>query len=253
MPKSPGALRIGIIFHGSKIWLSEFVSIICVTLLLLTLFTFSLIILRNEFTSHSYASQITALKSERIYLEHQKNVLLEKNRLAQLLCRSIGSKLPPHTIYHLSEIIYENSRQYGYDPILLLAVIRVESLFNPSARGKFKSGNLSGALGLMQIKLETAQEMADLMSMGKLSSDDLLKPEVNLVLGVAYLTKLISRFNDFKLGLLAYNAGPGVIKGNLSRKQPLSMKYYKRVLNHYYKFQKSVQELKLTDSFSACD
>ena len=69
--------------------------------------------------------------------------------------------------------------------------------------------------------------MANLMGMGKLSSDDLLKPEVNLVLGVAYLTKLISRFKDFKLGLLAYILGPGVIRGNLSRKQPLSMKYYK--------------------------
>lgn len=253
MQMNSSRIRIGILFHGNKIWLSEFVSIICVGLLLLTFIILSIIILQNEFTSHRNAKEITSLKSEKIHLDYEMAVLKEKNRIAHLLCKIVGSKLPAHTVFQLSELVYTNSKQYGYDPLLLLAVIRVESLFNPGAIGRFKSGNVSGAMGLMQIKLETAQEMADLLDMGKLTSDDLLKPEINLVLGVAYLAKLISRFKSFKLGLLAYNVGPRAVLNNLSRNEPLPLNYYKKVLTHYYKFQEFGQQLQLSESLNICN
>ncbi|HEX2959622.1 MAG TPA: transglycosylase SLT domain-containing protein, partial [Chitinispirillaceae bacterium] len=104
--------------------------------------------------------------------------------------------------------------------------------------GRYRSGDLSGAMGLMQVKFETAQEMAKRLNIILNSKEDLLKPEVNIAVGVAYLTHLINRFKNFKLGLLAYNQGPQTIKTTLSKNEPLSINYYKKVLNSYYKLQK---------------
>ena len=234
MKKKGAKARIGILFGGKKIWLSELLSITFIVALLCTLLFFSSIILRNEFISHKLSGQITSLKGEKVVLEHKLQNLTDKNTIASLLCSFAGQNVPAKTIFKLSELVFDNSTQFGYDPILLLAVIHVESVFNPNAQGKFRSGNLSGALGLMQIKLETAQEMAWRLNMGKLTKRDLFKPEINLALGVSYLTTLISRFKNFKLGLLAYNAGPGFVRGSLSRKKPLQMRYYKKVLQSYF-------------------
>ena len=135
----------------------------------------------------------------------------------------------------MTDLVYSSSRQFGYDPILLLAVIHVESVFDPNALGRYRSGNLSGAMGLMQVKFETAKEMAKLLNIELKSENDLLKPEINIAVGVAYLTHLINRFQSFKLGLLAYNQGPYTIKMTLSKNEPLSINYYRKVLNSYYK------------------
>ena len=59
------------------------------------------------------------------------------------------------------------------------------------------------------------------------------------MLGVGYLTRLIAQFHSFKLGLLAYNQGPGVVMDHLSTKTPLSINYYNRVLNCYYQLKKA--------------
>jgi len=81
----------------------------------------------------------------------------------------------------------------------------VESKFSAQASGQYKSGSASGAFGLMQLKIETAREIAASLGMRVKNTADLFRPDVNVVLGVAYLTQLISQFRSFKLGLLAYN------------------------------------------------
>ena len=58
----------------------------------------------------------------------------------------------------LTEQIWQISRSYATDPLLILAVVAQESHGNPNARGRMQSGAYSGALGLMQIKLETAKQ-----------------------------------------------------------------------------------------------
>lgn len=237
MPKRIVKIRIGILLHGNKIWLSELVSIISVAAFLGTLLLFSISILRNEFILYRSSKLITALRVEMVSLEHELEQLKEKNRIAELLCSFAGSRVPTKTIYQLSELVYLSSRQFGYDPSLLLAVIHVESVFDPDAQGRYRSGDLSGALGLMQLKLSTAQEVANRLNMGTLTKEDLFKPEINLVLGVAYLTRLISRFKSFKLGLLAYNLGPETVRSTLSKKEPLPISYYQKVLRSYYKIQ----------------
>jgi soluble lytic murein transglycosylase-like protein len=134
----------------------------------------------------------------------------------------------------LIEQVHQNSRAYGYDPRLVLAVIHVESVFDADALGRYKDGNYSGAMGLMQLKFETAQEVARDLEISLESIDDLFIPEINIALGVAYLTRLIAKFNSLKLGILAYNQGPGIILESISGKRPLSVRYYNKVLKSYY-------------------
>jgi soluble lytic murein transglycosylase-like protein len=224
----------GIILHGNKFWISELLSIIIVLLLLLTLFSISYFILRNEIMSDMLDKKIAELKTEQVILQNELEHLRNINQIAETIRSFVGKNISQATVATLSKLVYENSNQFGYDPILLLAVIRVESHFNPMALGKFQSGTLSGALGLMQLKFETASMVAKKLRMKPLTRDDLFKPEINLVLGVAYLTQLVSQFKDFKLGLLAYNQGPATVLSSISKNQQLSVQYYRKVLNAYY-------------------
>ncbi len=238
MNKINRPVRLGILLHGNKIWISELLSIVFIALLLVCFTTLSLIILNNEHCRHKFTDNIAALKKENLLLKYTLEETEEKTRINQLLYSFAGKKIDPHTVVNLTDLVFSSSRQFGYDPVLLLAVIHVESVFDPKALGRFRSGDLSGAMGLMQVKFETAQEMAKRLNIELKSKDDLFKPEINIAVGVAYLTHLINRFQSFKLGLLAYNQGPQTIKMTLSKNEPLSINYYKKVLNSYYRLQK---------------
>jgi hypothetical protein len=241
MIKTNKSKRLGILLHGSKIWISELLSIVFIALLLVCFTALSLVILKNEHRRHKFTNNIAELKKEKLLLEYTLKEISEKSIISQLLYSFAGRKTDPNTIMQLTDLVYSSSRQFGYDPILLLAVIHVESVFNPNALGRYRSGNLSGAMGLMQVKFETAREMAKLLNIELKSENDLFKPEINIAVGVAYLTHLINRFKSFKLGLLAYNQGPHTVKKTLSKNEPLSINYYRKVLNSYYKL-KSIAE-----------
>lgn len=96
---------------------------------------------------------------------------------------------------------------YKIDPLWVMAIIKVESGFQSDARSE------KGAVGLMQLLPATAYELAPEIGITLESDDDLLKPEINLNLGVYYLTKLQQMFPDDDLAVLsAYNAGPGMTR-----------------------------------------
>ncbi len=222
------------IVSGHTIWFSEPVAIIGTGLMLVFLLSISAAVFINTLSLSSLDKSIAAIRSENIDTEHLLSGLRTQSGIVMLLRSFAGGKVPDHTLCQVADIVCRNSAQFGYDPLLLLAVIRVESVFDPAAAGQFRSGSASGAIGLMQVKFETAAEVAKKLEMPPISESDLLKPEINLVIGVAYLTRLISRFKSFKLGLLAYNQGPGAVFETLSSKEPLSISYYLKVLRNYY-------------------
>jgi soluble lytic murein transglycosylase len=106
--------------------------------------------------------------------------------------------------------IVREARRNGLDPLLVAAVIHVESHFNPFAVSAV------GACGLMQLMPPTAQWLLDkdspgseAESTGKLVRGHLFNPVLNVKLGTAYLAQLMQRFDgDLHLALIAYNAGP---------------------------------------------
>jgi soluble lytic murein transglycosylase-like protein len=101
-------------------------------------------------------------------------------------------------IHQLSAQV-EAASYRGIDPLLVLAVIEVESNFNPDAESP------TGAGGLMQFVRSTWEWMADRMD----ADVDRFDPVDNVKVGIEYLTYLSSRFKQPEHILLAYNQGPG--------------------------------------------
>lgn len=104
-------------------------------------------------------------------------------------------------------MVEESAREWGLDPFLLVAVMRVESSFNPRAE------SAKGARGLMQIMPNTGVWAARELGIESFHPDDLFEPEVNLRIGAWYLTYLIRRFDGrLPLALAAYNGGQGNVR-----------------------------------------
>jgi soluble lytic murein transglycosylase len=144
-----------------------------------------------------------------------------------------GDKLSDEQKSVLAEKLLAISNDYKIDPLLILAVIRHESRGNPNARGVYTSGAHSGALGLMQIKYQSALEVASSVGVEIKSREDLFVPEKNLMVGTAYLLRLIAKYQDMKHALIAYNIGFAALDEKLKSKETLPTKYYGKVMQDY--------------------
>lgn len=102
-------------------------------------------------------------------------------------------------------IINKYAGEFKCDPLWVMAIMKVESGFQARAKSP------RGALGLMQILPATARELAPEVGVQIQSDEDIQDPDINLHLGVYYLTKLQAMFPYDDVAVLsAYNAGPGV-------------------------------------------
>jgi tetratricopeptide (TPR) repeat protein len=101
-----------------------------------------------------------------------------------------------------------DGKKSGVDSLVLHALIRQESLFQYNALSS------AGAVGLMQLMPRTAAEVARRENMGKpLRRSDLLKPELNVALGAAYLAGLLQAHDgDYVRAIAAYNAGESAVE-----------------------------------------
>jgi Transglycosylase SLT domain len=91
---------------------------------------------------------------------------------------------------------HEAGREVGLDPLLILAVVAVESRFNPVAE------SLVGAKGLMQVVPRHHQDK--LMEHGG-EEAVLLDPVTNIALGARILKEYIRRTGSLEAGLQFYN------------------------------------------------
>jgi soluble lytic murein transglycosylase-like protein len=89
----------------------------------------------------------------------------------------------------------------GVDRLLLAALVRQESNFNPDATSR------AGARGLTQLMPGTAR-LLGLRVDAKRRIDDRTVPAKSLDAGARYLKTQLDRFGRIRLGLAAYNAGP---------------------------------------------
>jgi soluble lytic murein transglycosylase-like protein len=90
---------------------------------------------------------------------------------------------------------YRAGLEHAVDPLLILAVMAIESRYNPVAESSM------GAKGLMQIIPRWHQEK--LLEHG--GEYALLDPEVNIQVGTRILREYLSRAGDMQAGLQMYN------------------------------------------------
>jgi soluble lytic murein transglycosylase-like protein len=106
----------------------------------------------------------------------------------------------PKKIIDPTPLIQAAARKHKVRPALVKSIVAAESAFNANAVSP------KGALGLMQLMPETAQEFG---------ADDALVPAQNIDAGTQYLGWLIQKYakqkNGLKKAIAAYNAGPGTV------------------------------------------
>jgi soluble lytic murein transglycosylase len=100
-------------------------------------------------------------------------------------------------------IVRGHAENYRLDAALLAAVIYQESKFDPDARSD------AGAVGLMQLRPETARGIAVRTGGSRFRVDDLTNPEINVRYGSWYLRHLLDKYGDEETALAAFNAGQG--------------------------------------------
>jgi soluble lytic murein transglycosylase len=99
-------------------------------------------------------------------------------------------------------VIQREAKNKTVDSYLVLALIRQESAFNPSAKSR------ANALGLMQLLPREGRRYARKERIPRWRLHKIYDPEVNIRLGVACLADTLRRYNgSMEMTLAAYNAG----------------------------------------------
>ncbi len=114
------------------------------------------------------------------------------------------------------DLIDRQALAANLDPVLVRALVQVESGYNPAALSN------KGAMGLMQLMPETARDLAVARP---------FEPEDNVRGGTSYLRALLDRFGRVELALAAYNAGPAAVAryGGVPP-YPETVEYVRRIL-----------------------
>jgi len=139
-----------------------------------------------------------------------------------------NSDLDSKSIYEISKTIYEESIKYNFNPLLITAIIKTESNFDPQAVSD------SYAYGLCQVRRFIAPELASNIGIEWDGAEKtLFDPIKNIKIGVYYLSILNRDFNDLKTAVIAYNQGPYAVQELLTNNQELPDNYVNKVLDYY--------------------
>lgn len=150
-----------------------------------------------------------------------------------MLARSVNPDLDAETAWRIAAAVRREAARHGLDPVLVAAVIRIESRFDPAAVGG------AGEIGLMQILPSTLPFAARAAGLPLPTAEEAFLPETNVILGTAYLAenlRLVRRSapdaDATALALISYNRGLDRALAE-HRADRLVTEYGRRVLETY--------------------
>ncbi|HET9552590.1 MAG TPA: transglycosylase SLT domain-containing protein [Anaeromyxobacteraceae bacterium] len=135
----------------------------------------------------------------------------------------------------LARAIVTEAEAARVDPVLVLAVIEVESRFDPAA------SSAAGALGLMQLLPATMQREVEEHRIPAAGPTD---PVANVRAGVRYLRRCLDAYPGSQaLALMSYNSGPNRVYELLQRGPELpdwALEYPRRVDAEWRRLRKAL-------------
>ena len=142
---------------------------------------------------------------------------------------------------YYADLALAQAKEKGLDPLLLFALIRQESLFNPDAT------SWAGARGLTQVIPTTGRWIAEKKGQRDFSPDELYRAYVSMEFGAWYLAEQLKDFGGNRfMALAAYNGGPtntahwqdpdpDIFLENITLSE--TEKYVRKVSEHYAFYQ----------------
>lgn len=148
------------------------------------------------------AEQIKAVQSDLIALNHSVGSKTAENTI-YLKTIILRPSISPKLARAIAKAIHRNCLIYKRDPDFVLALIEIESNFNPKAISSV------GAEGLMQVMPHWKEQLA--------IAGDLKNPEVNIKYGIQIFGFYDTMYKDVETALMAYNRGPRNVDNDLMR------------------------------------
>ncbi|MFH2056529.1 MAG: transglycosylase SLT domain-containing protein [bacterium] len=169
------------------------------------------------------------------YYQQERTIAFQQRRIVELeeklqilkIIEDFQVGFSDTEVGKLTEVIYDESERYGYDPRLLLAIILSESSMKKGQR------SYMGAEGLMQMKPSVGSDLATRRGLNWKGELSLFEPDYNVQLGSLYLFELIMKFGDVKKAIIAYNLGETETRRRLLTQRELPTRYLARVMEVY--------------------
>jgi len=170
--------------------------------------------------------EIIAKDAQIAEMERQNAELREKLKIFEII-DDFQRGFTPKEVQKIGETIFDQSRLFGYDPLLLMALILTESSFRKGEESEM------GALGLMQLLPSTGYLLSHKYEMPWKDESSLFDPHYNIRMGSYYLFELILKYGDVKKALVAYNIGEYAMEGRISLKMDLPRGFVNTVMKKY--------------------
>ncbi len=158
--------------------------------------------LRDEVPPLLDAVQLARLAGDTLALVEPSDSLpaaqvAEHKRVASYMARKY--RVAMDATYEIVGTTYKIGRELGVDPLLILAVMAIESRLNPFA----ESG--MGAVGLMQVIPKYHLDKFEILG----GAEAVLNPVANIRVGALILKDVLHRFGGLESGLKAYSGATG--------------------------------------------
>lgn len=146
----------------------------------------------------SYYGWLAAERLDGLAEGPSRNLVKERSERIQSQIADVAAQYPaPYR-----PAILKTAKARKLDPRFILAIIRQESVFRPTAKSP------AGARGLLQLTIDAARKYAPGAGLRSLGENELYRPETSILVGGEYLADLAKMFpNMLEAVAASYNGG----------------------------------------------